>query len=482
MGTFSATFLGHQGWLLASARTTWLVDPLLREELGDVHALGYVVYPPRALDLSAFPQVDAVFLTHEHDDHFDIPSLAKLDRTIPIFLSARSSSAAFRILETMGFKVVPLAPGVVVEQGDLEMVPLAGDHIATNLGDEWDALPVSVRQRDGAGSFFSMVDVTLTERHVAWAKHHVKAPGLVTWSNNTIDLSDMAPYLPDGSNTTERSLAAVRASDEMIVRAWGAPAATLLCAGGFAFTGERAWLNERVFTVDPEAICEAMARGRPGVFAVALPGQTFAMKDGRLLGVDEATPFVRTRPREEWPPRKRRPGVATVDYAPASGRRVCSSDDRRELETTLDAFAGTLVGGATFRSLHSLLCGEARGRRVTFAFALRHDGGERLVFEYEPSGCRFRSVDCPDPEGTYLAGLSCWASDLLSILRGELGPIAIQLGRATLWNALPQRFRFEIFDDLYRESHPLRRPTAFLRTYEGLWKSVASTEVVIRGR
>src|SRR5437879_2161965 len=107
----STTFLGHQGWLFLSKSSCFLVDPLLCEEFGQAHALEYRVYPPRAFSFEQFPKVDGVVLTHEHDDHFDIPSLARLERTIAIFLSARSSTAARQLLRQMGFTVHPLIPG-----------------------------------------------------------------------------------------------------------------------------------------------------------------------------------------------------------------------------------------------------------------------------------------------------------------------------------------------------------------------------------
>jgi hypothetical protein len=478
---FATTFLGHQGWLLRTERTSWLVDPLLCEDFGHAHALDYRLYPPRVLDAAAFPPIDAVFLSHEHDDHFDIPSLARLDRKIPIFLSARSSSAARDILEAMGFVVRPLVPGVRIQQGDLEIVPFAGDHLATNVSDEWDTLPLSIRQTDGEGSFFTMVDITLTARHLAWAKAHVRAPGIVTWTNNALDLSHMAAYLPEECDATPRSARAMHAGHELIGKEWGAPAAMLMCAGGFAFHGDRAWLNERVFSVDADAVCEEMSRTHAhGRFVAARPGQTFWMERGQLVRVDETTAFLRPMPRDQWPLRKKASSTVVRDYAPATGRRALSSEEREQLETALDGFAGTLVGGITFKSLHSLLVTEAPGRELTFAFALRHgDSGERLVFEYAPSSCSFRPSASRDPEGTYVAGLACWASDLLAVFRGELGPIGIMFGRATLWNALPQRLRFDLFEDLYRVSHPLSRPAAFLRTYTALWKRVAATSPVI---
>ena len=166
----STTFLGHQGWLFQSKSSCFLVDPLLCEEFGQAHALEYRVYPPRVFSFEHFPKVDGVVLTHEHDDHFDIPSLARLERTIPIFLSSRSSTAAQQILREMGFTVHPLVPGKSVRFGDLEFTPFCGAHTSISNGDEWDTLPFFVRDVGGSGNFFSMVDITLTEQHLKWAR------------------------------------------------------------------------------------------------------------------------------------------------------------------------------------------------------------------------------------------------------------------------------------------------------------------------
>lgn len=37
--------------------------------------------------------------------------------------------------------------------------------------------------------------------------------------------------------------------------------------------------------------------------------------------------------------------------------------------------------------------------------------------------------------------------------------------------ALPQRFRSDPFSELFRMSHPLRRPAAYLSTYRQLWSA-----------
>jgi hypothetical protein len=466
--------------MFQSERAAVLVDPLLCEDFGAAHALEYRVWPPRVLDAAAFPKLDAVVLSHEHDDHFDIPSLAKLDRAIPIYLSVRSSNAAREILAAMGFTVHALVPGVATRFGDLEILPFCGDHVSVNCGDEWDTLPFLVRHVDGHGSMFSMVDITLTQRHVEWAAAHAMKPGLVSWTNNALDWSHMADYLKERVEGTQQCFIKMGVGHKLISTIWGAPQAMITCAGGFAFTGERAWLNQRVFCVDTEQVCTLMANVyKKEKFFAGVPGQTWILRGGKLQKVEVATPWLQTAPRESWPSRAKAP-VDPRDYAPATGRREVDAAGLDRLRAHLDELAGTLVGSPLFRGLYSLLASECGERRAAFAFALRQ-GGERLVFEHDPASCTFKP-GAGDPERAYVAGLECWAADLLAVLDGELGPIALTFGRARVWNALPSRLDVTIFEELNRTSHPLRRPAAYARLYDRLWSSCSDTRPAIFGR
>jgi len=479
---FATTFLGHQGWMVRTERTCVLIDPLLREDFGELHALAYRVFPPRVLTAEAFPAVDAVLLSHEHDDHFDIPSLARLDRAIPIHLSVRSSSAARDLLATMGFTVHPWVPGAATRIGDLEAMPFTGDHVATSCGDEWDTLPYLIRSTSGHGSLFSMVDIPLTHQHVAWAAEKAARPGLVRWTCNSLDWSHMADYLRERTEATEQFFVAMGTGHKLITTLWGTPAAMMTCAGGFAFHGDKAWLNERVFCVDTEAVCAMMTRVyKKEKFVAAIPGQTFVLVANKLNAIEPSTPFLTTAPREAWPSRKKLDAGAPPDYAPATGRRTLVEGELDELGARLGALAASLVGGALFKSLFSLLASELPDRKPTFVIVAR-SGDDRHVFEYVPARCAFERVADDQPEATYLAGLTCWAADLVAVLDGALGPIALTYGRARLWNALPRRFQFDPFGELYRVSHPLSRPAAYARTYERAWQAVASTAPMIHTR
>ncbi|MEP6863271.1 MAG: MBL fold metallo-hydrolase [Deltaproteobacteria bacterium] len=476
---FSTTFLGHQGWMVHTPKAAILVDPLLCEDFGQAHELGYRVYPPRRWTPEAAPVLDAVILTHEHDDHFDLPSLAKLERTIPIYLSARSSIAARGVLETMGFSVRSLVPGVSMTFGDLEVTPFTGDHKSIDCGDEWDTLPFLVRSTEGHGSFFSMVDITITQAHVEWAAAKAMRPGIISWTNNAMDWSHMADYLAERVDGTQQCFVTWGVGHKLITTIWGTPAAMVMCAGGFSFAGERAWLDRRVFCVDADQVVANMTKLYPKEkFFAGVPGQTFVMKANKLVAVETHTPWLATEPRETWPSRAKAP-AAIPDYTPATGRRELAAGELDRLATQLDELAGSLVGGGTFRSLHSLLATECGDRLPTFAIVVR-DGEQRHAFEYRATECRF--VASTRPDAAYLAGIEVWASDLVAVLDGAIGPIALTFGRARLWNALPERFSFEIFPELHRLSHPLRRPAAYAKTYDRLWTATRATMPVFKHR
>jgi hypothetical protein len=55
---FTVTYLGHQGWLVSGKASRILIDPLLTDE----YSPGFqaVIYPPRKLEFSKFPPIDAL--------------------------------------------------------------------------------------------------------------------------------------------------------------------------------------------------------------------------------------------------------------------------------------------------------------------------------------------------------------------------------------------------------------------------------------
>jgi hypothetical protein len=271
---------------------------------------------------------------------------------------------------------------------------------------------------------------------------------------------------------TEQCFRAMGSGHRLISTAWGKPGAMLMCAGGFAFYGDQAWFNERVFWVDTDRVCAKLASMyRDERFYSTLPGQTFWMEGNRLARIEESTPFLASSPRAQWPARGRRLRAEVPDYSPATGRRELNSDDDVLLREGLDRLAVALVGGFLFRSLHSIL--------VRMAARATPKSSDCLITPAAAAGvpapvARATSTVVPtltaDPRQEYLAGWECWATDLIAVLQRELGPIALMFGRARLWNHLTHRFRFDLQEGLSRVSHPLSSPGGYLPMYRRMWE------------
>ncbi len=481
---FDITFLGHQGWLFAAKESRLLVDPLLTPAFGHMGALG-VVYPPREFSFDALPPIDALFLTHEHEDHFDIASLNAIDRSVPVLVSAHSSRAACTLLTEMGFGVYRVHPGDVVTLGDLELHLFAPEVNGAEMIDEWDVLPFLVRDRRGHGSFVTTVDVDPHERLEEAVRAVTGRPPVWCYTNNATDLS----FSTGGKVVRVEPLDTAGLARGLLEHYAGLclrkaqPEAIFMCGGGFAFTGDRAWMNHHVFRADSAAVCASFSSlVADRSFRALVPGETATLEGGSLAGVKPESPFLRCKPRDEWPSRDYAGSAPPLEsYSAATAPRELDDAELEALDRGLAAFAAHLCSRQTFRALMSLEPAELDGRRPTFSLvALCDDDGGAYVFEYDPSSCGFVPASGVDPVADYVGGLECWASDLLAVFEGELAPSAITFGRSRSWNALPKRCLID-WGELWLFCHPLRRPNLFLDFYRKMLASRGPEAVRVRG-
>ncbi|MFO0651133.1 MAG: MBL fold metallo-hydrolase [Polyangiales bacterium] len=469
---FSTTFLGHQGWVCSHEGSTLLIDPLLRAEFGlgsDICR----VYPPREWSHDAPLRVSAVLLTHEHEDHFDVGSLCRIDRGVPVLLSALSSSAAETILRELGFSVQRVHAGDVVTVGSLRVSCFSADHVETNNSDEWDVLQFLVADTAGDGSLCSYVDAHMTPDTVAAVRARCARRGLWAVTNNTT----VWPFVSAGRVTrTDPPFDTLALASEFVTTEarlrwqWEPPAGMLVTGGGFAFADKQEWLNRNVFTADSERIARAVAELLPGqaVFAPS-PGTTVRMQQGSVVGVDPATPWLSAAPRASWPDRTYHGDVSLMeDYDPRCGRSDLAESELHEVLRELEDFARALYGGPTFRAICSADARRIDGRKPGFAIVLRGGGDALHTLEYDPTGCRFVRVDCDDAAAEYLYGIECWGSDLHAVLCGTMGPLGIVYGGSRIWSfAAPGAAPFTL-EALWQFLHPMRRPTQTLALYRAL--------------
>lgn len=473
------TFIGHQGWQFATARARILVDPVLTEGFGHGGGVG-VIYPPRLVDLAAMPPVDAVVLTHEHEDHFSIPTLAAMERSIGVFVPQRSSAAMRKVIEEAGFRVRTYAPGEKLAFGDLLFTAFAPDHLSNDEQDEWETTPFLVTDTVHGGSFFTSVDVAVSPGIEAFLRQRGITPGLWAYANNAMNLSFQA--LPAGQAPGPLPIAARFIMDHLRV---GQPRlASLMCGGGFSFTGPRAWMNNVFFPLDSEALFAALQLLNPSHrYIVPAPGWRITSSADAIIDIAEASPGLGAMPRASWPDRAYRPGLAPpAGVSPASGRTVLAAGERAELLERLSGFARFLYGSPLFRALYSLSAADLpAGMRQAFAISAI-SGEEGLVFEYDPTLACFRDLSAGGQLSQYAAGIECYASDLLDFLRGRLAPSALMFGRMTRWRGASRISPGAIDNAIWLYGHPLQRPEHALELYRSILAGQAGVRPLLKGR
>ncbi len=117
-------FLGHQSWRVCSGDVTILIDPVLGEHMG--HRTRVPVHPPRTIDIAALLPVDLILLSHAHNDHTELASLAQLPREVPVLVAPLMPSVVVRAIERLGFSVHRADPEIGLSAGPLHVQVLSG--------------------------------------------------------------------------------------------------------------------------------------------------------------------------------------------------------------------------------------------------------------------------------------------------------------------------------------------------------------------
>ena len=406
-----------------------LIDPILTPGWGFTPAMGLQVWPPRAVDLGAMPPIDAVLLSHEHEGHFEIPSLLRLDRRVPIYLSDRASRAMPAFLRGLGFAVHPIRNDAELRIGSLLLHTLCPSHRRA-ISDEWEVLPLLVRDEANHGSFFTTIDAGLTDAMWQRCREILPAPGLFAVTTNANDFSFVADHLPARDDTAEITAFHMARLIRRLRREWGEAAAWLLVGQGFSFGDAQSFLNGAAFPFCVEAMSKIISDLHPEAPMRWLsPGTTAVMQGGALAEIHRRAPFVQPLPRTAWPGRGTGNPTWLESYTPATGQTTLGPGELEALQAELDLFA-TYLHVRRFSRAGNMIPREIRqGRSPTLAIVAR-DGDGAYVWAYEPQACRFTAVEVEDPAATYAIVFECWATDLLASLRCEVSANTLLFGRS----------------------------------------------------
>lgn len=99
------TFLQSSSVILEDKNTKILTDPWLVD--GELYG-AWVHYPPSKLMPEDFNDVDYIYLSHIHQDHFSRKTLKRMSKKIPIIIHSFESKALKNNIEKLGFHVIEL--------------------------------------------------------------------------------------------------------------------------------------------------------------------------------------------------------------------------------------------------------------------------------------------------------------------------------------------------------------------------------------
>ena len=99
MMNLQITFIGHATLLIEFNQFRILCDPHLLENFSEGL---FTYFPNRRVDLELLSRPDVIFISHKHRDHFDLPSLNRLDKDIPV-ICANDMEIIYG-LSCLGFK------------------------------------------------------------------------------------------------------------------------------------------------------------------------------------------------------------------------------------------------------------------------------------------------------------------------------------------------------------------------------------------
>jgi|APLak6261674355_1056100.scaffolds.fasta_scaffold00157_8 hypothetical protein len=426
------TFLGHQGWMISSDGTNILLDPVLESNFGHSEGTDFRVYPARSIDIDSMPRIDGIFLSHEHLDHFHLPSLSKLLSRPPFFVGPTMPQCVIDAISRLGFSVQRRLYFEVIKVGRLQVTFYPGD-VQTVF---WEKRVTAFYIKDRERSVFVAVDAEIgSEFRFDLAEGRLAVPDAVIVSNN----SQIVPSKGFGSRSNllpihqplERGFGGVRLLNEILVRHLeGLPPIknVVICGNGFVnyrkpygpflFSDNKSLANlANELSIDQTAFGpysgEVISLVKEGVRTSHANWIVLDIAENRrLLEQQDAfcsAPFQHTLT----------PTLGT--FSSSSEYNAACSVVLEELKVLARAIMVSPVGQIA-ASLREHLAGPLGGERIVFSFLTGQDQFPALFYGLDintASFCRIEKLDEKALE-IYPFGLMVYLKDFAGMLNGKL--------------------------------------------------------------
>lgn len=450
-----ATFLGHQGWLVSSRTSSVLVDPIVLPYFRNGGYSRAWVSPPRRLALRGL-KIDALVLTHEHEDHFHLESIAMLPRSMRVLISHGFSAAGEQVLNALGFDEVVRA------------VPDSGYKVGADLSLTFLSPPGELSERGvvqplflGAGdceSFYNLVDCGVAPSLLPWlARARVERLGGLCVALNAEPWIRRDVY--NGGSLRAAFHRTIAPLDVLgLVSMLGPlPAVERVAVVGGGFLDENApAYAPRGYLASIASMFERLSHSETSFFA-PVAGQTLflgeeesateAARCARIVAHDAGAEAAVAQLLNKAPPQ-----WEAYAFDPVCGNRRLPSEP--ELRSALECLARAL----RYSRFHA----EAAAQGFPYRDEKPQCAGSCGLRLYDDSGDHYYHyetrngsiVACrPGLHEQHAFGFECWASDLLELMAARLGVYELIRYRCREW--LPPQSVFNrtpmsmIFDEIF---------------------------------
>jgi len=447
------TFLGHQGWHIENQGRSFLLDPIL-EAIGNGASL-MPIWPPRRLDFKRFEPLDAVIISHEHADHFSLPTLAALPRRCRIYVSDLASFAMTAAIAHLGFQVERFSALHSFAINGVRVTALPG--LYNTL--EPDTYALLMQDASGA-SFLTAIDTVAHPDIFAWLDGNCPRRTLDNLTNNFVE--PRQPLLDDGfAHTRSRSVVAGNAID--FVQKFQ-PRRAVVSGQGWSFKGASAHLNHSFFSVDNGWLTHTARELAPHVeWHEGTVGMRFTLH-GEDCSVDQSSLVsVQVAPSRQFDPAS----VRTVEpFTPWSGVTELSPERFRKVQRFIAEQFGRILGAYApklMERLYYLKFQQVAGLAPTLAISLRN-GGSRSVFELDYGHLMFREVHA-DAAPPSAVGFEVWAADMELMVNAEEEVFLLYESAVRLWSHVPGLDTASLIE-CFMWFTPRFRPDEFLSFYK----------------
>jgi hypothetical protein len=270
-----ATLIGHACWVIETTAGCFVTDPVFFDPFEESTVTSC---PRREVRLDRLPALRGIVVSHRHLDHFDFPSLAALDRRLPVFCP--HEPLLVYGLRRLGFTDLRFLEPFVPQQIDsLRLLPTP-------------SLNQQVREyglvfQDTSGTLFNQVDTFLAPDAIRRLHHEV----------GHIDVH-LAMYASQHFGFFESQRANTAA-----IYALNLNTALMLNAGcvvpasaGFRFVDALMWLNSHVFPISRATFLTDLQRLNPALQTLAIdPGDVLCLDHSAITMQPHAAAYVTMR-------------------------------------------------------------------------------------------------------------------------------------------------------------------------------------------